>query len=93
MRTTPVTATVVMPGLVGTNFHAAAGMDADAWPVGWLTPEDVVAAFLAAVRRGEVLCTPSVLYKSATALLRTAPPLAGARHHRPVPLRPGAERH
>jgi len=74
LRTTPVTVTVVMPGLVRTNFHEASGLDSSTWPdFGWLTAEDVVGSSLEAVRRGKVLCTPSLLYKAATGLLRTAP--------------------
>ncbi|MGM0386821.1 MAG: SDR family NAD(P)-dependent oxidoreductase [Actinomycetota bacterium] len=74
LRTTPVTATALMPGLVRTGFHAASGMNADVWPAfGWLRAEDVVSAALAAVRHGDVLCTPSLMYKSANAFLRHAP--------------------
>ncbi len=74
LRTTPVTATVVLPGLVRTNFHAAAGLKADTWPdVGWLSAEDVVSASLDAVRRGRVVCTPSLMYKVAAGLLHAAP--------------------
>lgn len=74
LRTTPVTATALMPGLVRTNFHAASGLDAEVWPgFGWLRAEDVVAAALTAVRRGDVLVTPSLMYKAATAVLRLAP--------------------
>lgn len=73
LRTTPVTATVVMPGLVRTGFHEAAGLDAAAWPVGWLSAGMVVSASLAAVRRGRVLCTPSFGYGAAQAALRAVP--------------------
>ncbi len=74
LRTTPVTATVVLPGLVRTNFHAAAGLDAEAWPAfGWLSAERVVTESLEAVRRGRVLCAPSLMYKAAAGLLRAAP--------------------
>lgn len=74
LRTTPVTATVLMPGLVRTGFHSASGLKAETWPeFGWLRAEDVVTAALAAVRRGDVLCTPSLMYKTANAALRLAP--------------------
>ncbi|WP_127841396.1 SDR family NAD(P)-dependent oxidoreductase [Actinomyces wuliandei] len=69
-----VTATALCPGLVRTGFHAAAGVDEATWrgPV-WLDAERVAAEGLAAVRRGQVICTPSLRYRSASALLRTAP--------------------
>ncbi|AYD89074.1 SDR family NAD(P)-dependent oxidoreductase [Actinomyces sp. 2119] len=71
---TGVTATALCPGLVRTGFHAAAGVDESTWrgPV-WLDAERVAAEGLAAVRRGQVICTPSLRYRSASALLRTAP--------------------
>lgn len=69
-----VTATALCPGLVHTGFHAAAGLDESAWsgPV-WLDAERVAVDALAAVRRGEVICTPSMRYRSASAALRLAP--------------------
>lgn len=73
LRKTPVTVTVVMPGLVRTNFHSAAGLDASVWPMGWLTAEHVVTAALDAVRRGWVLCTPSFTYSVVQAVLRLTP--------------------
>ncbi|CAM2920102.1 SDR family oxidoreductase [Actinomyces slackii] len=71
---TGVTATALCPGLVHTGFHAAAGVDDSTWsgPV-WLDSERVAAEGLAAVRRGQVICTPSLRYRSANAVLRTAP--------------------
>lgn len=71
---TGVTATVVCPGLVHTGFHAAAGVDETVWrgPV-WLDAERVAADALAAVRRGQVICTPSLRYRAASAVLRVAP--------------------
>jgi len=84
---TGVTATAVLPGLTHTEFHATAHMDESAWPrAAWLSAEQVVDAALAAVRRGDVLCVPSVKYKLASALLHAAPrrlvrAATGARVH------------
>lgn len=73
LRGTGVTATVVNPGLTRSEFHDRAGMDA-AWPdIAWLRAEDVARAALAAVRRGQVICTPSLRYLGVNALLRIAP--------------------
>ena len=74
LRGTGVTATVVNPGLTRTEFHERAGMDETAWPdAAWLRAEDVARAALEAVRRGQVICTPSVRYRTANAVLRIAP--------------------
>ena len=74
LRGTGVTATVVNPGLTRTEFHERAGMDETAWPdLAWLRAEDVASAALDAVRRGQVICTPSVRYRAANAALRAAP--------------------
>ena len=74
LRGTGVTATVVNPGLTRTEFHERAGMDETAWPgLVWLRAEDVASAALDAVRRGQVICTPSVRYRAANAALRAAP--------------------
>lgn len=74
LRGTGVTATVLNPGLTRTEFHARAGMDDGAWPDAvWLRSEDVARVALDAVRRGRVICTPSVRYLTANALLRLSP--------------------
>ena len=71
---TGVTATVVNPGLTRTEFHDRAGMDGSQWPeVMWLDAADVARAALAAVRRGQVICTPSARYQVGNAALRLAP--------------------
>ena len=63
-RGTGVTATVVCPGFVHTEFHDSAGIDMTWLPaIAWLRAEDVVAAALTAVRRGTVICTPSLRYR------------------------------
>ena len=71
---TGVSATALCPGLVHTGFHAAAGIDETQWKAPlWLDAERVVGDGLAAVRRGQVICTPSLRYRSANAILRLAP--------------------
>lgn len=71
---TGVTATVLQPGFVRTEFHERGGIDMSALPeVAWLDAEDVVAQALADVRRGVVISTPSVRYRLAAGLVRTLP--------------------
>lgn len=73
LRGTGVTATVVNPGLTRSEFHDRAGMG-DQWPgVAWLRAEDVARSALAAVRRGQVICTPSARYLAVNAALRVSP--------------------
>ena len=51
-----------------------AGMNETAWPgVVWLRAEDVARAALDAVRRGQVICTPSARYRTVNVALRLAP--------------------
>ncbi|MFC8600474.1 SDR family NAD(P)-dependent oxidoreductase [Isoptericola sp. NPDC057191] len=77
LRGTGVTATVVCPGFVRTEFHDRAGIDMSPIPDGgWLDAPRVVSEALAEVRRGVVITTPSVRYKAASALLRLAPRFA-----------------
>ena len=53
-----MTATALCPGLVHTGFHAAAGIDETQWKAPlWLDAERVAIDGLAAVRRGQVICT------------------------------------
>lgn len=74
LRGTGVTATVVNPGLTHSDFHRRAGLDEAAWSdCAWLDAEDVVRESLDAVRRGQVMCTPSLRYKVVNAALRMSP--------------------
>lgn len=74
LRGTGVTATVVCPGLVRTEFHERAGIDLDTAPEAlWLRPERVVSEALAAVRRGSVINTPSTRYRVVAGTIRTLP--------------------
>lgn len=75
LKGTGVTATAVLPGLTHTEFHERASLDAyDELPeFVWLEPEDVVASALAAVRRKQVLVTPSVRYGTMLGVVRVLP--------------------
>jgi len=75
LRGTGVTATAVLPGLTHTEFHARADLsEMEALPeVVWLRAEDVVEAALVAVRRGQVLVTPSLRYAAAVSIARVLP--------------------
>ncbi|WP_062205539.1 SDR family NAD(P)-dependent oxidoreductase [Demequina salsinemoris] len=73
---TPVTATVVLPGLVETSFHDSDELVhmRDEFPSAlWLEPEQVVTSALAALRRGQTVVTPSAMYGLAGAGLRLLP--------------------
>jgi len=71
---TGVSATVLSPGFVRTEFHERAGWNNMPWPSwSFLDPYDVVSEALAAVRRRDVISTPSVMYKAASAAARLLP--------------------
>lgn len=82
-----VTATVVLPGLVRTEFHHTAAMRAEVWPSwAWLSAEEVVEESLAAVRRGDVISVPNWKYQVLNAGLRVLPrsvvrAVAGSQSH------------
>ncbi|WP_061963111.1 SDR family NAD(P)-dependent oxidoreductase [Demequina aurantiaca] len=76
LKGTGVSATVVVPGLVRTEFHDAESLEhmkTDYPDVAWLTPDVVVTAALAGVRRKQVVVTPSARYLAAAGLLRLVP--------------------
>lgn len=74
LEDTGVTATVLCPGFVRTEFHERGAIDVSAYPdLAWLDAEDVVARALADVRRGVVISTPSLRYRSVAAVARLAP--------------------
>jgi len=76
LKGTGVSATAVVPGLVRTEFHEAESLAhmKDGYPsAAWLTPETVVTAALAGVRRKQVVVTPSARYLAATGVLRLVP--------------------
>jgi hypothetical protein len=73
---TGVTATAVVPGLVRTEFHddeSLSHMKTQYPDIAWLTPDVVVEAALAGVRRKQVVVTPSARYFAAAGLLRLVP--------------------
>jgi hypothetical protein len=58
---TGVRVQALCPGLVQTEFHERVGMDAGRFPAtAVMKPEDVVAASLAGLRLGEVICVPAL---------------------------------
>lgn len=74
LRGTGVTATVVCPGFVHTEFHNRAGIDMTWLPeIAWLHADKVVAAALADVRRGAVISTPSLRYRMGSGAARAMP--------------------
>lgn len=74
LRGTGVTATVLSPGFVRTEFHERAGWKRMPWPdEAFLDPMRVVATALNDVRRGAVISTPSVRYQVASAIARLSP--------------------
>ena len=71
---TGVTATVLCPGLVHTEFHQRADLDMSPFPeVAWLNADAVVATALADVRRGVVISTPSLRYRAVAGVMRLLP--------------------
>ncbi|HLS03661.1 MAG TPA: SDR family NAD(P)-dependent oxidoreductase [Actinomycetales bacterium] len=74
LRGTGVTATVLSPGFVRTEFHDRAGWKNMPWPdEAFLDPMRVVATALNDVRRGAVISTPSLRYQVASAVARLSP--------------------
>jgi uncharacterized protein len=57
---TGVRVQALCPGVVRTEFHEVQGMDASRFPVGIMSPEDLVAASLAGLERNEVICIPAL---------------------------------
>lgn len=71
---TGVTATVVCPGLTATEFHTRAHVDSSQWNRHlFASAEQVAAESIAAARRGQVIVTPTLLWRSAAAGLRVLP--------------------
>jgi uncharacterized protein len=54
------------PGLVDTEFHAVAGRNLSELPFPVMRPDEVVAASLAGLRLGEVVCVPGLADPSMT---------------------------
>lgn len=74
LRGSGVSATVVLPGYVHTEFHARAGMKG---PSGsspaWLDADDVVAASLRDAFAGRLVSVPSMQYRALAAVLEILP--------------------
>lgn len=71
---TGVTATIVRPGLVRTEFQQRAGMNFSRLPgIVWLEAPPVVRAALRAARRGALIVTPSMRYRLGAGIARVLP--------------------
>lgn len=71
---TGVNATVVLPGLMHTEFHERAGVDVSQWgDWAFTSPRFVVQAALNAARHRRVIVVPGMVYKAAYWGLRLAP--------------------
>ena len=87
LRGTGVTATALCAGLVHTEFHDRAGVDAERYPeVAWLNADAVVSTALADVRRGAVISTPSLRYGLVSEVARLLPRAAIRRLSLSAPL-------
>ncbi|MDO5035243.1 MAG: SDR family NAD(P)-dependent oxidoreductase [Actinomycetaceae bacterium] len=74
MRGTGVSVTAVMPGMVNTPFHERVETVPEEVPkISWISSEQVVEEALAAVRRRQVLVTPSVRYKATMFVVKHSP--------------------
>ena len=61
VRGTGVVVQALLPGFTRTEFQEVAGVDPGSVPgFAWMAPEQVVAASLAALRRGDVICIPGL---------------------------------
>lgn len=74
LRGTRVRVQALCPGFTYTEFQQRAGMDVSTIPTGlWMTPEAVVAASLAALRRGQLVCVPGLVNLLLRLLIGVAP--------------------
>lgn len=74
LRGTGVTAMVLEPGWVRTEFHERAGISASSMPSAlWLDADDLVEAALRDLGRGVVVSTPSLRYKALMLVARHGP--------------------
>lgn len=65
---------VVCPGYVHTEFHERAGIDMASLPAFlWMEVDDVVAASLTDIARGDVISIPGLQYKTLTTVSRLIP--------------------
>jgi len=74
LRGTRVRVQALCPGFTHTEFQQRAGIDVSTLPAYvWMTPEAVVEASLAALRRGQIVCVPGRLNRLLTLLIGAAP--------------------
>ena len=74
LRGTRVRVQALCPGFTHTEFQQRAGIDVSTIPAYvWMTPEAVVEASLAALRRGQIVCVPGLMNRLLTLLIGAAP--------------------
>ena len=74
LRGTRVRVQTLCPGFTHTEFQQRAGIDVSTIPTwAWMTPEAVVEASLAALRRGQIVCVPGLMNRLLTLLIGAAP--------------------
>jgi len=70
----PVKVQALCPGYTLSEFHDAAGMDRKLIPANlWMRADDVVAASLRGLDRGQVVVVPGALYKTAVFFMKHTP--------------------
>ena len=80
LRGTGVRVQALCPGLTHTEIFEEAGVDVSSVPrFLWMTPEAVVEASLAALRRNEVICVPGLGNRTLASLVRLLPHAATGR--------------
>ncbi|MEA2828610.1 MAG: uncharacterized protein QOG43_3049 [Actinomycetota bacterium] len=73
VRRQGVAVTAVLPGFTRSEFHDRADMGRSIPKPFWITADEVAAAALAAVARGQAICVPRASYRLLVALARHAP--------------------
>jgi len=74
LRGTRVRVQALCPGFTHTEFQQRAGIDVSRLPAyAWMTPEAVVAASLAALQRGQLVCVPGLINRLLALLIGAVP--------------------